>query len=242
MVDLKMPMSPTVKKTNFKGTAEYSLCILKYLKNKYKDSCIIIPKLKKSKNLKHTDVSLRWIQLSEKEGHFSVPDKYWDIFSSCINKRFVVFPFGFSCSNFMGHANFMIYDRKTKSLERFEPYGKTLRKCSNPVNLDKKMKKLFNDNLGDDFVQKYYQPLDFMSKESFQRQQEYENQVNKDDPKGGFCVAWSCWYAELRLSNPDKCRNFIVNNAFKKLKEEESLTRYIRNYSAYIAKECKLCK
>jgi hypothetical protein len=39
----------------------------------------------------------------------------------------------------MGHANYMIYDKKTKSLERFEPYGLSKRSCTNPKYLDKKI-------------------------------------------------------------------------------------------------------
>jgi len=238
MNDLKIPRSPKVKRTPFKGSPEYNFIVLKYLKRKYSKSCVIIPKINVSmKDLKHTDVSLRWIQTSCKEGHFSIPKNYWDCFERCQSKRFIIFPFGFSCSNYKGHANYMIYDRSTRSLERFEPYGKTRRKCSNPKGLDSKIKKLFNENLGKDFIKHYYKPLDYLSRNSFQAIQESEDEMTKYDPPGGFCAAWSCWYAEVRLSNPDKNRKYIVKKALDDLMyKHESLTEYIRNYSAYIAK------
>jgi hypothetical protein len=234
---LKLPNSPKVKRTTFKGNAIYNLSVLKYLKKKYKQYCVIIPKINKTTNLVHRDVSLRWVQENEKEGYFSIPNNYWNYFIKCDKKRFIVFPFGFDCSNFMGHANYMVYDRETASLERFEPYGKTHRTCTNPNRLDEKIKKLFNDNLGKDFVKNYYKPLDFMPLKSFQRIQESEKQNRPDDPPGGFCSAWSCWYAELRLSNPNIDRKKIIKYAFEKLDNDGiSLTEYIRNYSSLIAK------
>ena len=240
MSDLKMPMSPRVKKTSFKGSPQYNLSVMNYLKNKYKNACVILPSVK-NKKFSHIDVSLRWIQKDEKGGHFSIPDNYWNYFSKCMNKRFIVFPFGFSCSNFMGHANYMIYDRDTKSLERFEPYGKSFKSCSNPTNIDNKIKKLFNDNLKSDFVENYYKPLDFLHTRSFQRIQEDEEEMSDgSDPPGGYCAIWSCWYAELRLSNPDKNRKYVVKNALAKLKNSDlSFTEYIRNYTENVVKNCK---
>lgn len=265
MSDINLPMSPKVKKTNFKGSPHYNLSVMKYLKNKYKNACVILPDVKSKKDLSHRDVSLRWIQKNEKDGYFSVPNNYWKYFSKCTNKRFIVFPFGFSCSNFMGHANYMIYDTQNKSLERFEPYGKSFKSCSNPTNIDNKIKKLFNDNLknmrmgmgtsvktskilaGSDtgegypnFVETYYKPLDFLSSQSFQRLQEDEGEMrDENDPPGGYCSIWSCWYTELRLSNPDKDRKYIVKHAFKKLKESDlTLTEYIRNYAENVVKNC----
>jgi hypothetical protein len=245
MNELKLPMSPKVQKTSFKGSPQYNLSVMKYLKNKYKDACVILPDVNIKKDLSHVDVSLRWIQKDQKNGYFSIPNNYWKYFSKCTNKRFIVFPFGFSCSNFVGHANYMIYDLKNKSLERFEPYGKSFKSCSNPKNIDNKIKKLFNDNLRNmgigNFVENYYKPVDFLNTRSFQRIQEDEGEMSDgSDPPGGYCAIWSCWYAELRLANPDKDRKYVINHALKKLKESElTLTEYIRNYAEYVVKNCK---
>lgn len=238
MNDFKIPRSPKVKRTPFKGSPSYNFSVLKYLKRKYTKYCVIIPKVTTSlNNLKHTDVSLRWVQTGEKDGHFSIPKNYWDYFERCEGKRFIIFPFGFNCSNYQGHANYMIYDRESRSLERFEPYGKSKRNCSNPKGLDSKIKRLFNQNLGKDFVKEYFRPLDYLSRKSFQALQESEGEMTKYDPSGGYCAAWSCWYAELRLSNPNKNRKYVVKKALDELmKGDESLTEYIRNYSAHIAK------
>lgn len=238
MDDIKLPKSPKVKKTKFRGSPQYNLKVMKYLQSKHKDYCVIIPTINKHKNdLLHTDVSLRWIQTKGKEGYFSVPKDYWKHFSKCVgsNKRFILFPFGFTCVNNLGHAGICIYDRHTKSLERFEPYGKSKRDCTNPFDIDKKLKKLFQDNLGKDFIENYYAPLDFMPPKSFQSLQEDEGDFKikiKGDPEGGFCAAWISFIAELRIMNPNKDRERIVKLAIEKLKNNDrSMTDYIRGYS-----------
>lgn len=241
MNSIRLPTSPKVKKTKFKGSPSYNLKVMKYLKNKYDDFCVIIPEINKSNNnLSHTDVSLRWIQTKGKDGYFSVPKNYWEQFSKCTNKRFIVFPFGFTCKNNLGHAGICIYDKETRSMERFEPYGKSKRDCTNPYDIDGKLKKLFQDNLGEDFILEYYEPLDFMPKKSFQSLQEDEGDFkkkNKGDPDGGFCAAWVAWYAELRVQNPNKDRKRLVEMALNRLQESDrSMTKYIRDYSASLTK------
>lgn len=233
--EIKLPVSPNVKKTSFKGSAKFNLKVLKYLKNKYKDYCIIIPNLNK-RYFEHEDISLRWIQTNGKNGYFSIPDDYWKLFNRCENKRFIIFPFGFSCLNNRGHANYMIYDKLEHSLERFEPYGKANRDCANPYDIDVKLKNLFNKHLGKDFVRKYYKPLDFLGEKSFQRYQEDEGETKRGDPEGGFCAAWVAWYTELRLTNPNKDRKRLVKVALEELKyNDKTMTDYIRGYSYKIA-------
>jgi hypothetical protein len=233
---INLPSSPSVKKTTFVGSPKMNYKVLKYLQKKFKENCcVIIPPINyKYNDYDHNDISLRWTQVYLKKGYFSIPKNYWNIFKKCDNdKRFIVFPFGFNCLNKSGHANYMIYDKTKKTLERFEPYGKSARICANPVDLDKKIKNLFKENLGDDFVKRYYKPLDFMPENSFQNIQEKENKFTKDDPDG-FCAAWSCWYAELRLLNPDKDRKKIVELALQNLEKESDFTSYIRGYSMTI--------
>ena len=71
------------------------------------------------------------------------------------------------------------------------------------------------------------------------REQENEDEMTaENDAPGGYCVIWSCWYAELRLSNCDKNRKCIVKLALKNIKNNNiTLTQYIRNYSVEILKK-----
>lgn len=234
MKEINLPHSPIVKKTRFQGSPEYNLRAMKYLQKKFSDCCVIIPKVS-SNNFTHQDISLRWIQTNKRSGKFSIPDDFWKLFIKCNDKRFIIFPFGFTCITSGGHANYMIYDKDTHSIERFESYGKSKRQCTNPVGIDAKLNKLFKANLGNDFIKKYYKPLDFMSSKSFQSVQEDEKENKPGDPEGGFCAAFCCWYAELRLSNPNKDRKRLVKIALERLQNSDiSLTEYIRGYSTNI--------
>ena len=218
------------------------------------DSCVLLPKKIGEIPDAQTKVSLRWIQKKRKsskknkimtvdslmnddsDGHISVPKNFWKQFNQCPSKRFVVFPFGFTCVD-SGHANYMLYDRKNKSLERFESFGKVISSCLSPPNLDKKIFELFHEKLGSELLY-YYPPQAFLPAENFQTKQEKEKEWikrNEDDEPVGYCAAWSAWYIDLRLSNPDIDRETLVKIAMKKLESLPiNFTTFIRNYSGMI--------
>lgn len=220
----------------FEGTPFNSLVAMVYLNKKYKNSCVIIPTREMPND--HTDLSIRWIQKKGEKGYLKIPRKFWSEFDIHLNhshdKRFIVFPFGFTCLKNGGHANIMIYDLKYKTLERFDSLGNVNSKCVRVKNIDTKIKKVFQDRMGDDFVRKYLKP--FTKYKIFQELQDLENDKKlPTDPEYGFCSAWACWWSDLRLANPDYDRNELVDIALKKiLKSGESLTSFIRKYSQNI--------
>lgn len=56
--------------------------------------------------------------------------------------------------------------------------------------------------------------------------------MNDNDP-GGFCAAWSLWYANLRLANPDRTRKEVIQRSISTIKESDiTFTNFIRNYSS----------
>ena len=218
--------------------------------HKHDTACVLLPSRLKSIPSAQTDVSLRYIEPKKGEGYISVPKpekEFWKKFGKCSSKRFVVLPFGYNCLD-SGHANYLLYDKKTRSLERFESYGEIEDddECLNPPNLDMKIKKLFQDNLGKSFVKEYHKPLSFCPSKNFQTIQENEKEMRHDDPVG-FCSVWSAWYIDLRLSNPNVDRKRVVKIALeqlKKLKKEKgiSFTTFIRNYSNLIVNVSKEIK
>ena len=209
--------------------------------HEHDDTCVLLPKRFHDIPDRQRDVSLRFVEKkNSKESFISVPKpetEFWNDFKKCNNKRFIVLPFGFDCID-SGHANWLLYDKKTKSLERFESYGRITgdRTCLNPPNLDKKIEKLFKDNLGKDFIKHYYKPLTYSPENSLQTIQENENE---DLEIVGFCSVWSCFWIDLRLSNPDIDRENLLKMTIDELKEIKkkkniSFTQFIRNYSGLI--------
>lgn len=206
--------------------------------HEHDDACVLLPKKLHHIPDRQRDVSLRWVE-NKKGGFISVPKperKFWNNFTKCKSKRFVVLPFGYDCVD-SGHANWLLYDKKTKSLERFESYGKINdKKCLNPPKLDKLIEKLFKENLGDDFIKNYYEPLAYSPNRNFQTIQEDEDEELEIS---GFCSVWSCFWIDMRLSNPDIDREELLTMALKELRKIKkqkgiSFTQFIRNYSGLI--------
>lgn len=239
-ISLVIPKAKEVKRTSFVGSPYYSYIAMIYLSKKHRNCCVVFPINKPPE--RHEELSLRW---NEKLNKITVPDNFWEAFTKCNgNKRFIVFPFGFSCCKKSGHANYIIYDVILRTMERFEPHGdineildKSMLKCVD-APVDDALIKLFKENLGENFISKYYKPLEFCPQLGFQTLQE-KDEYKKYDPSG-FCSAWSCWYADLRLLNPDvKSKNLIVETISALKKSPRKLTDFIRNYSQFIVDASK---
>ena len=213
--------------------------MLLYLRRKYENDCVVIPTPDDN-----PDNRINRLIYHESLNTILAPIGYWDYINACKSstKRFVVMPFAFDCRDVekrekkidrdkgdYGHANWLIYDFKTKSMERFEPNAALARLCDKDIDLQ--IQKLFAENMGKSFIAKYYSPLDFCPKiKNVQTIQSREKEFMKGDP-GGFCMAWSAWYADLRLSNPDKDREVVLDLAIKKIQDSpKSFTEYIRSY------------
>ena len=220
------------KVTSYRGSPFYSLVTLLYIKNKFPDSCVIIPFDNDNIDaMKHEDLSIRY---NEKKRKVMIPKKFWNCFYKCNNKRYVVFPFGYSCTDGSGHANILIYDNVNRTLERFEPYGNldelltsSNKSCFKP-NIDDILFKMFTNK---DLIDEYFPPSTFIPNTGLQKIQEDENNMSSKDP-GGFCTMWSLFYCDLRLSNPDVDRELLLEYTMKVFKKSnKSLTQFIRDYS-----------
>ena len=222
-------------KTYYRGSPFYSMVTLLYIKNKFPNACVIIPlKKKKMKFATHEDLSIRY---NEKINKVVIPKNFWNYFYKCTKKRYVVFPFGYSCKDGSGHANILIYDSIKKTLERFEPYGDlndiitdTSKGCFS-LDIDKIFFKMFNDRK---LINQYFPPSTFIADKGFQKVQENENRMSRKDPVG-FCTMWSAFYCDLRLSNPDVKREKLLDYTVKVFNNNgKSLTNFIRDYSNII--------
>ncbi len=129
----------------------------------------------------------------------------------------------------MLHANILVYDFKNMTIERFEPYGNTELIDS---NLDNVLEEELTWNTG----LKYIRPKDYLPYAGFQTVSDETNQINiKAGDYGGFCLAWSLWYLESRLKNPDIEQKYLVDKLIRKMiKSELKFSEHIRNYSTKI--------
>ena len=133
----------------------------------------------------------------------------------------------------ISHANVLIYDRKRKELERFEPHGgmtDAWEWCDNvkDFNNTRMAQRLPNRTCDgeslDRAIVKHLKPI--IGFETYFNNQTYCPNIGPQarqslkrqgvDP-GGFCQYWSIWYIDLRLSNPDTPRKTLVSNAMKNI-------------------------
>jgi hypothetical protein len=234
---------PPKSTTTYRGIPLNRVVGMLYLLDKYREDCVAIPSFLFGKKLTDyefdlllsgiTITNIRWEESIE---DFIIPNGLWSSIKECLDKgsNFIIIPFSFVCKTTESHSNFLIYDSKTKELERFEPNGFIDGNCYNPPNLEEKIAELLNSNVQEDMVKKVYAPLSFCPRKNFQFLQSNENEKKIGDPNG-FCAAWTLWYADTRLANPNKTRKQIVEMTLFEFKTNiGSMTKFIRSYSAFI--------
>ncbi len=150
-------------------------------------------------------------------------------------KRFIIIPIGID--TFQGaHANYLIIDKQTHEIERFEPHGST-----NPSGFNYNSK-LFDNilevKIGDIYMEimkiklKYFSPNTYLPKIGLQIFDIKEKTKKKIGDPMGFCAVWSIYYTDMRLRYPDIGRNKIIKYIIKTIKEQRiSYRNLIRNYA-----------
>ena len=143
--------------------------------------------------------------------------------------RFIIIPLSLR-DKLVSHANVLIFDKKTKELERFDPHGRTMREFL-PGSMDLAIKKKFSSalNLPRDFVYAIYMGHGPQAWES-------KGSVCEGDP-GGYCLIWTKYYISMRLKHPNMKRETLINKLRETRTENdypEYFRKFIRNYSDFL--------
>lgn len=214
------------KHKNTCSTLNANFHVNKELEKMYNDMGIVV----NSRN-EFLNFEIIWIQ-----NKLIFNTDFSDSMNKCIhdkNKRYIIIPLGIELKE-GSHANYLIYDKEKKEIERFEPNGSSM-----PLGFN------YNNNLLDTILQNkfksydkdivYVSPKSYLPKIGFQIFDMYENKKKIGDP-GGFCAPWSIWYVDMRLSH-DIDRKSLVHVLLQNIKENNiSFKNVIRNYSFNIIK------
>jgi hypothetical protein len=137
------------------------------------------------------------------------------------------------------HANSLIYDMDKKELEIFEPHGSSpIDTKTDALKRDEMYKAIHADFKNHNVpVAKFYAPMDYCPLGP-QAADESEASIAsarmiKDKP-GGYCAAWSLFYLDFRLSNPDFPRKRLLQKFAQSF--GETSTSFINAYSNFILK------
>ncbi len=154
------------------------------------------------------------------------PKNLTNILQNCSNKRFIYINFIIYWESFdLTHSNVIIIDNLEKTIERFEPRGKS--DINDPeLLIAKKIDSKFSSStlklLGlSDFI--YLSPiktLPLIGPQSIANAYE------------GMCVTYSLLYLHLRIMNPDINRDIIIKYLISKTSDE--LLNIILRYAKYV--------
>ena len=224
-----------------KVTTDKMLIMIHYLLNKHKNACAY-----PSQNNHLFDIG--WFSEIKNGRSFNFnldirDDLVHDLLSKdsviCKDKRFILIPLYLHISILdekitEAHQNILICDKERQTIERFEPYGYAthiVERYSQDI-LDKELKKYFEE-----FEMTYISPLHYCPErygfQTMEIRKESPEFSHRMDP-GGFCGFWSVFYADLWLTYPNISRKKLVNYAAHEFSRMDNMTRFIRNYGAFI--------
>ena len=144
-----------------------------------------------------------------------------------------------------GHVNMLIWDKKTKTLERWEPHGSNTKHLErmNVIELDKVLEKLVESLIKKKVLpvgSQYLSPIGFcpIGLKLFQLRDE-----GLEMAEGGQCQTWANWFLMMRLKYPNDSREVLIQRSIKTFGELKGGTlRYILNFTANLIKEGKKIK
>jgi hypothetical protein len=239
-----MNHNPNIDFCTFTGDSIDILMGLIFLLKKHKNACSLLTKqfvenpilfdeYKKERivsNLDFLNIDIVWLNKK-----LYLPVDFNKLFKQCINsnKRFIIIPVGILLVK-GGHANYLLYDKTKKELERFEPHGSSTPYGFNyePELLNNQLKLLMN-SIDESIV--YISPSEYLPKIAFQKFDAYDQKCKKISDPDGFCAVWTVWYIDYRLKYKDIPRKDLVDSMLNQMKENNiSFKNIIRNYSKNI--------
>lgn len=165
--------------------------------------------------------------------NYVIPNHISDKLHECKtnrNIRFYVLPIMFKFNEKDSHANVIIVDNKTKTIEMYEPHGSRFLSKDIFYDLEFHIRNLISHILSRRthfrFKNVHYKcPIGFQTKQSKLR------------PDIGHCVAWTLFFIHVRLYNLDLSTSQIIE--YFDTFEAEKLDTYIRQYITLVDKETK---
>jgi len=235
------------------GTQLDSYLGMLYLLKKHPAQCILLTNLLNKDMLKRSNAKNYQIVYTSignpKVFNVEMSNNLLRAIRECLDNdsvRFIYIPLQLTRSEpgsaVSGHANSIIIDKERKSggyratAEHFEPHGSS----SNTIETLFDATTNLYPKLKDEFAKLnvlYEPPVITCPPESLQV---FEFQGGKNDPRltavdpGGYCLMWSMFFTDLRLTNPDLSAYELQELVL--IMDKTLFLEYIRNYSQFITK------
>ena len=244
----------TEKILTFIGSNEVEAMFYLYLFKKYKSNCFLHDKSFKTRILGMSILINETYHPQEvKEIQYQL-DSLSKILVDCITNldtKIIIVPVQLLFSDGGAHANVLIYRKNLNQIEHFEPHGRKFSRNEHDVDnkIIEKWMKLFVLKINAR-LQLIKQPAVKLVESSevcpyvdgLQNMESWSNltAIAGVEPLG-YCVAWSMFFTELCLKNPEVPSSFLMNYIFQFLRDNMSnvkknnyLKSVIRGYSVFI--------
>jgi hypothetical protein len=153
-----------------------------------------------------------------------------------------------------GHVNILIYRKKFNTIEHFEPHGSWYNNNQEmAIRIKKAITSVIDKPLNSLIKKKYPKDakkvIQFISSEDtcpllgFQALEEKHHTIFRPDyEKNGYCVAWTLFFTELALCNPDVASTDLIDKMYAKFGNDKvAMGNYflemIRGYTRIINKK-----
>jgi ankyrin repeat protein len=148
--------------------------------------------------------------------------------------RYLLVPLGIETAE-GSHANYLMFDKETKIMERFEPHGALAPEKLDykPTMLDELLEAKFAKHIPGLI---FHQPVHYLPRIGFQLLDNFEHNKyrNISDP-GGFCALWCIWYIDQRLNYRHYKKKELVAKLIDKARQQKiSFRTLVRNFSKNI--------
>ena len=146
------------------------------------------------------------------------------------NKRF--FSMRVDLQSFdLAHANIIIYDTKKNTLELFDPHGSKTMDKFEPMKVRMMLKIIFEKISPSITFLESYEINPFMGLQKIQGKNEY---LRTPDEILGYCGAWTFFYLQMRLANPDLSQMSLIKQIKNEIIKKGNFFNMMRNYVKYI--------
>jgi hypothetical protein len=138
------------------------------------------------------------------------------------------------------HANILIYRKNNNELEHFEPHGKFFNSREPEGNVEKTKDKLFNTfvkMINTELIRSRYKmpPIKYTPSNyvcpyinGMQNLEGYSKLTKTKAEPIGYCAAWSMFFTELCLKNPEIPSSVLLDNIYDKLLKTENAADYLK--------------
>jgi len=128
------------------------------------------------------------------------------------NGRYILLKITLIISEDVIHSNMVLFDKVKLIGRRFEPVG--ISDLVDGNELDNMLEQLFTNVWG---KIEYLRPEDYLKGFSFQLTSgdDVDKNLNLGDPYG-YCLAWTIWFIEIRLSDPDTSDRELIEKALNR--------------------------